>query len=149
MKMVVQHTVWITISRDDGMPNSELILRQAAFLVCRTTLQGKRVLRVLLHLSTNSLDVVVQSCSELRCSRFKLFRVVAEQNQCHRQRTHHQLSNLSDCKKAKLSELLVLRVAYESFKTSEFSRSPNLGNMSVVRWSELIAREMGHGLLIW
>jgi len=77
MKMVAQHTVWIAISQDDGMPNSELILRQAAFLVCRTTLQGKRVLRVLLHLSTNSLDVVAQSCSELRCSRFKLFRVVA------------------------------------------------------------------------
>src|SRR5215469_8100751 len=48
----------------------------SGFLVCRTTLRGNLVFRVLLNLSSKTLDVVAQSCSELRCNRFKLFRAV-------------------------------------------------------------------------
>jgi hypothetical protein len=42
------------------------------------------------------------------------------------------------------SELLTLKAAYESMKQGEFSRNPTMGNITIIRWAEIIARQMGH-----
>lgn len=47
-------------------------------------------------------------------------------------------------KRLNSGELLVLKATYESFRQGEFSRNPNMGNITVLRWAEIISRQLGH-----
>jgi hypothetical protein len=49
-------------------------------------------------------------------------------------------------KRLSSSELLTLKAAYESAQQGEFSRNQPMGNITVVKWAEIVARQMGHQL---
>jgi hypothetical protein len=47
-------------------------------------------------------------------------------------------------KRLNSGELLTLKATYESMQQGEFSRNPAMGNITIVRWAEIISRQLGH-----